>query len=85
MKKVYIETLTNVFEMSVDEFSRWMCLVEAFDFIEKKAQDLGVDPDDLLKPLAIEEYIHGSIPKKFDGRFESMRHDVKCELEMGFL
>ena len=64
-------------EMSKDEFSRWMCLAEAFHFIETKAEELKVDPEKLLKPLAIERYIIE--------RFPSMRHDVGIELEMGLI
>lgn len=62
--------------MSMDEFSRWMCLVEAFHFIETKAADLKLDnAEKLLKPLAIEQYIVD--------RFPSMRHDVGVEHQMG--
>lgn len=62
--------------MSMDEFSRWMCLVEAFHFIETKAADLKLEnTDKLLKPLAIETYI--------SERFPSMRHDVGVEHRMG--
>jgi hypothetical protein len=64
-------------EMSVDEFSRWMCLAEAFHFIEKKAEELNVDVEKMLKPLAIERYIID--------RFPSMRHDVGVEIEMGLI
>lgn len=63
---------------SLDEFSRWMCLVEAFHFIENAAisrniPDIGV----LLKSMAIEKYI--------EERYPSMRHDVGCEYELGLL
>lgn len=64
--------------MSVDEFTRWMCLVEAFHFIEMKAEELGLEnTDGLLKPLAIESYIVE--------RYHSMRHDVGIEHEMGII
>lgn len=66
-------------EMSIDEFSRWMCLMEAFDFIEKKAEEMGkLDKiDQMLKPLAIEKYINE--------RYPAMRYDVEIELEAGNL
>jgi hypothetical protein len=83
MKKVTIQCDTGNVDMSVDEFTRWMCLVEAFDFIEKKAEELNIDTEELLKPNAIDEYIHGNETKKFSGRFDSMRHDVICELALG--
>ena len=67
----------SVESMNIDEFSRWMCLVEAFYFIEQKGKELKVDIDKLLKPLAIEEYI--------TKRYDSMRHDVECEHRLGNL
>jgi len=85
MRKVTIQCDTGNVDMSVDEFTRWMCLVEAFDFIEKKAELLNIDPEKLLNANAIDEYIHGSVNKKFDGRFDSMRHDVVCELALGHI
>lgn len=62
-------------EMSNEEFTRWMCLVEAFHFIEEKAKDLKVDPFHMIKPLAIESYIKA--------RFPAMLYDVECELLLG--
>ena len=67
----------SVEEMSVTEFTRWMCLVEAFHFIEEKAKELNVNPDDLLKPLAIDAYIKE--------RYDGMLHDCKCEIALGNL
>jgi len=67
----------NSEEMSIDEFSRWMCLVEAFFFIEEKAKELKMDIGDLLKPLAIDVYIKE--------RYDSMRHDIGCEFQLGNL
>jgi hypothetical protein len=61
--------------MSIDEFSRWMCLAEAFYFIEEKAKELKVDIESMLKPLAIDAYIKE--------RFDAMKHDVSCELKLG--
>ena len=67
----------SVEEMGIDEFSRWMCLVEAFHFIETKAEELNIDPEKMLKPLAIERFIIE--------RFPSMRHDVQCETNLGLI
>jgi hypothetical protein len=72
-------TLKNgtVESMPVEEFSRWMCLVEALFFIKEKAKELKLDSDKLIKPLAIEEYIKE--------RFHSMYHDVQVEHRLGNL
>jgi len=75
----------SIEEMSIEEFTRWMCLVEAFDFIEKKAKDLGVDWLNMIKPLAIETYIHGNKSQGVDGRYESMLHNVRCEHKLSLL
>lgn len=65
----------NVETMSISEFTRWMCLVEAFDILGKKAEDLKLDVSSLIKPLAIENFIKE--------RYPSMLHDVECELKLG--
>ena len=67
----------TVENMTVEEFSRWMCLVEAFHFLEIKAEELKVDLSALIKPLAIKNYIKD--------RYDSMKHDVECELKLGNL
>jgi hypothetical protein len=72
-----IETKKGTEYMSLDEFSRWMCLVEAFHFIEEKVQLTGINIDNLLKPAAIERYI--------EERFPAMRYDVEMEYENGML
>jgi len=67
----------SIESMEIDEFSRWMCLAEAFFFIEEKAKELKVSVDSMLKPLAIEVYIKD--------RFDAMKHDVVCEHRLGNL
>ena len=68
----------SVETMSDTEFTRWACLIEAFDFIKEKAEQLGLDNMDLLiKPAAIEKYI--------EERAVSMLHDVTCEIQMGLI
>jgi hypothetical protein len=68
----------SIEEMSSTEFTRWACLIEAFDIIKQKAEELGVDNIDLMiKPLAIEKYI--------EERWLSMKHDVECEIRMGLI
>jgi hypothetical protein len=65
----------SIENMSIDEFSRWMCLAEAFYFIEEKANELKIDIETMLKPLAIDAYIKE--------RFDAMKHDVSCEMKLG--
>jgi hypothetical protein len=67
----------SVEQMTIEEFSRWMCLMEAFHFIEEKSKELNLKVEKLLKPLAIDEYIKE--------RFDSMLHDVTVEHSMGNL
>lgn len=65
-------------EMTIDELSRWMCMMEGFYFIEQRANALGItNYDSLMKPLALEKYIAE--------RYDSMRHDVGIEIELGLL
>jgi hypothetical protein len=53
-------------------------LLEAFDFIREKAEQLGLDNLELLiKPNAIEKYI--------EERWVSMLHDVETEIKMGLI
>ena len=72
---ITIKSGNKIEELTLDEFTRWACLAEAFYFLEQKAEELGVDLDKLLKPLAIEKYL--------EERFASMRHDVGIEYRMG--
>lgn len=65
-------------EMGVEEFSRWMCLVEAFHLIEQRGKEMGIsDPISLVKANLVEKYIVD--------RYDSMLHDVKCEVKLGNL
>lgn len=61
--------------MTIPEFSKWACLVEAFHFIEQRANEMNIDFTNLIKPNAIEKYI--------DERYHAMMHDVKIEYELG--
>lgn len=61
--------------MTLTEFARWACLVEAFHFIQQKAEELGVNSIDMIKPLAIEKYI--------EERFEAMLWDSRIEHQLG--
>lgn len=77
MKVEILKRNGEVEYMSIDEFSRWMCLIEAFEIICEKANYLKVDMQSMIKPLAIENYIKE--------RFDAMKHDVSCEIAMGIL
>jgi hypothetical protein len=62
--------------LGLDEYTKWLCLLEAIEYIEQKAKDISVDLDASMawvKPLAIQKYVKE--------RFVSMRHDVKCNLK----
>lgn len=74
---ITIETKNGRERMSVEVFSRWGCLLEAFEFIQKRAEELNLDVDAFIKPLAIEKYV--------EERFPSILHDVTVENQMGLL
>lgn len=73
---IQIETKKGMVSMSSEEFARWMCFSEAFHFIEKKASELDVDWENMIKPLAIEKYI--------SERFPAMHHDIITEYKESF-
>lgn len=61
-------------DMSLESYARWLCLAEAFDYIEKgiekrKGRDENIE--NVVKPIAIQKYI--------DERYHAMLHDVKVE------
>lgn len=64
-------------EMSLDEMSRWACLLEGIDQVSKKCEELGLGNDDdcWIKPLAFQKYI--------EERFHSMKHDLTVEAALG--
>lgn len=74
---VEIKTKNGANRMSLEEFSRWACLVEAIGEIEKNCETRGINMDDVnwIKPIAIQKYI--------DERYHSMLHDVKVEVSQG--
>jgi hypothetical protein len=72
---IKIETKKGVSNMTLTEFARWACLVEAFHFIQQKAEELGVNPINMIKPLAIEAYIKE--------RYNAMLWDTQIEHQLG--
>ena len=67
----------NKVDMTIDELTRWACLLEGVEKVAGKYEELGesMDTDDWIKPLAFQKYI--------DERFHSMKHDLTVEALMG--
>lgn len=71
---VTFKTTTKEYSMKVEEYARWLCLVEALDLIETKAASLKQDmtnDDFWVKPLAFQKYI--------EQRLETMLLDISRE------
>ena len=66
-------------EMTIETYTRWMCLVEALDVITQVAERKKIDlsNNDWVKPIALQKYI--------SERYLSMLHDVKCEEALAML
>ena len=65
--------------MSVSSYARWMCLVEALQFINENAKKRNIDLDKnnkWIKPLSLQKYIKERLP--------SMTHDIKVEEHLEF-
>ncbi len=75
-KHITVTTNQGTEQMTVDHYARWMCLIEAIDFIDKKCEEWGKDMDsvDWVKPIAIQKYI--------DERFHSLKYDLVKDLEL---
>jgi hypothetical protein len=74
---IKIETKKGDVKMTLTEFARWACLVEAYLFIDDKATEFGIDPINMIKPLAIEKYI--------SERYHAMLSDVQYEHDLGII
>lgn len=58
--------------MSLDEYARWLCLIEGVELVSKKATDIGINVNtsmEWIKPLAFQKYI--------EERFESMKDEIE--------
>jgi len=80
-KKDYITFKTkknNEVKMNKETFARWLCLMEAFYIIDKKAEDLGINltDKDIIKPLAYEKYVQ----QRFESMMLDLTHDEKNNL-----
>lgn len=71
------KTESGEVEMTKDCLARWLCLMEGFYIMEKKAADIGINLEkkDWVKPLAFEKYIQE--------RFESMMLDIEIDAKEG--
>ena len=71
---VTIQTKNGDVNMKRMEYARWLCLLEALDLVNRKAQELKADlnSDDFwVKPLSFQKYI--------DQRLETMVIDIDRE------
>lgn len=75
INRVSIKTKSNKEHvMGVETYARWLCLVEAMEFINQKAKISKIDlekNDNWIKPLALQKYIKQ--------RYPSMFHDFRIE------
>lgn len=76
---INVNTKAGNEKMHIDQYAKWMCLLEAIDYIDKKCEERGADMDkvDWVKPIALQKYI--------DERFHSMKQDLKYEYTNGML
>ena len=75
MKKVSIKTKSNkTHVMTIDTYSRWLCLAEALQLINQQAEKSKIDLEknsSWIKPIALQKYIAQ--------RFPAMNHDFRVE------
>jgi len=69
-KQITVETSKTKHVLDAEEYTRWLCLIEALDIISKSAERFKVDLNnsDWIKPLSLQKYIVE--------RFESMIDEV---------
>ena len=68
-KKINLNINENTDEtMTLYEYSRWNCLLEAVDIIDQKAKEINHNSNNWVKPIAIQKYI--------DERTPSMLHEI---------
>lgn len=72
-KYITLQHNNKDFDLSKDEYTRWLCLLEGIDIVDKKMHQFGRrlknENVDWIKPLAFQKYI--------TERFETM----KCDLD----
>jgi hypothetical protein len=69
-KHITVETSKTKHKLTAEEYTRWLCLVEALDLISRGAERYKVDlnNNDWVKPLSLQKYIAE--------RYESMIDEV---------
>lgn len=73
---VVVRNSTSIKSFKLDEYTRWLCLIEAIAYIEGKADELKLDLEtekNWVQPLALQKYIRE--------RFVSMKFDVVSDLK----
>jgi len=74
-KQILIKTKSNKNHlMTVETYTRWLCLAEALQLINQQAEKSKIDlekNDSWIKPIALQKYIKQ--------RFPAMNHDFKVE------
>jgi len=68
-KVVNVKTKTKEHALTVQEYARWLSLIEGIELVTKKAQQLKKNDIDWIKPLAFQKYI--------TERFESMVDEIE--------
>jgi len=73
-KYTTIKTSQQEHDLSLDEYSRWLSLLEGIEFVSKRVEQLKVRTQsstevDWIKPLAFQKYIAE--------RYESMKSDLQ--------
>jgi len=71
-KVINIKSKTKEHSLSLQEYARWLSLIEGIELVTKKAQQMKLDNSkdfDWIKPLAFQKYI--------TERFESMVDEVE--------
>lgn len=76
MKRQLIIKLRNgtEFKMSMDTCAKWMCLLEAMNYINnsKHSRQMDLDKSDKwIKPIEFQKYLNA--------RYHAMLHDLKVE------
>lgn len=58
-KYITVETSKQKHQLKIDEYARWLCLIEALEIVTKGATRLKVNlqDNDWIKPLSFQKYI----------------------------
>jgi hypothetical protein len=71
-KTIEVKLKDKTENLSIKEYSRWLCLIEAIELVCTKAKQIKVDTAnniDWIKPLAFQKYI--------EERYESMIDEIE--------